>query len=1012
MIRSSVENPCPVCDRTKDKDCSWYPDKTTVMCKTYSDGAGHDESKWYYNGINKLGFQGIFVGKQVQPDFVKSPRSKGSKSYEYPNRNGYQMIRVNRIDHGDGKKDFYQQHWNGSKWVNGNPDDVKRLIPIYRYPEVKQAIERNELIFVVEGETTADALWTLGIAATTTIGGSGGYERYGDYIDDLKDARLVLCPDRDAMGLKYMSNFDRDFCTQVEGWYLAGTAGMWKTPQGGMDIGDDITDNSYTKEQILDRVVASSPKDSENNKSTHFATSINGGLVKVSFKDDEDGNRKKSIESIGNHLSAIACVDNPEQDGASLLLEFTTYKGDIRRWTMLRAFLAGEGSSIAEGLLSRGYYFKRKQKGELLDYIQGLGAYVQKTYTVTDSSGWVGKSFVLPHKTYGDENLKFRDVDPSPEAITETKGTLVDWMDNVASRCAGNSRLILGLGTSFAAPLLPIVDIESGGFHLVGETSKGKTTILSVAASVTGVKNIPHWRTTTNGLESTATAFNHLCLPLDEIVQADPKDVGNIAYMLANGQGKARMKRDLTNRKGKTWRLIVLSSGEVGLGTYMAQANITQKGGQEVRLPDIPAVPEGSTYGCFETIHGADTAVQFVSALDAAVKENHGTALDAFLSRLVVDITDPSFAGNLSKQVHLVAAKLSEGTIDSAIGRVAKRFALVQVSLGLAHKYGLLPFPIEQIDWAISNCFAAWLKSRGGDGSIEIKQAIEKIEHLLVTNEFSDRVFTLPANSDRPVRNLLGYRKVDQEGQTEEFWVPLSVFNKEFCDGVNKFELVKELQRIGWLLPPRKDGKSTHQRWMNRKAKYYFVFGIRVFGGEGCEGSEGCPSNPDGEMISTFTHNLHYPKNSSEGCEGSMEVTKDYLHNLHHEKNSGEGSLSSCNAYAANTLASPSQPSQPSPLKTRVGNFISKNSENPALKYQRLLNGNIGTTVVKFEKLALAKDWKKLIAVVFGFYGELKQITDEQSDKYKWKLVFDKFDRDGIDRLQTKDFSKPPQPRS
>ena len=250
---------------------------------------------------------------------------------------------------------------------------------------------------------------------------------------------------------------------------------------------------------------------------------------------------------------------------------------------MLRAFLAGDASSIVEGLFSRGYVFKREQRGLLLDYLYGLGSDIAETYTVTDSSGWVGKSFVLPHQTYGDRNLKFRTVEPNPEAITEVAGTLEGWKDTVAARCAGNSRLILGLGTSFAAPLLPIAEIESGGFHLVGETSKGKTIVLSIAASVTGIKDLPHWRTTTNGLESTATAFNHLCLPLDEIAQADAKDVGNIAYMLANGQGKARMKKDLSNRQAKTWQLMVLSSGEVSLGKYMQQAGITQKGGQEVR---------------------------------------------------------------------------------------------------------------------------------------------------------------------------------------------------------------------------------------------------------------------------------------------------------------------------------------------------------------------------------------------------------------------------------------------
>jgi Protein of unknown function (DUF3987) len=255
-IRSSIKSPCPVCGRTKDKDCSLHPDGKTAHCKTYVDGIGHDSSQWHYNGANKQGFQGIFVLKQVEPEFVKSPRPKSSKSYYYPNRDGSRLLLVKRIDKGDGKKDFYQQHWDGSKWVNGNPDRVKRLVPIYRYSEVQQAIQKKELIFVVEGEATADALWALGIAATTTIGGSGGYANYGTYSEDLLVARLVLSPDRDVLGLEYISNFQRDFSSQIEGWYLAGTVGLWKNPAGGMDIGDDISDRQLTKEQILAKIIS------------------------------------------------------------------------------------------------------------------------------------------------------------------------------------------------------------------------------------------------------------------------------------------------------------------------------------------------------------------------------------------------------------------------------------------------------------------------------------------------------------------------------------------------------------------------------------------------------------------------------------------------------------------------------------------------------------------------------------------------------------------------------------
>jgi putative DNA primase/helicase len=837
---SKTKYHCPVC---KKNDFDVNPKTGEYKC--FSGGCLRKDIR---AAIDKL--EGKPEWKPEQNEWEKPTRSQSRKEYFYPDRNGQPLVKVVRTDDGNGHKKFSQYHWDGAKWVHGNPDPIKKLIPIYRYSEVRKAIKRNEYIVVVEGEGIADLLWDLGIAATTTIGGSNGYRTYGNYAEDLASAKLILSPDRDDIGCKYMANFAKDFSSQIKGYYIAGTKRLWLKPEGGMDIGDDIRDHQLTKEQILAKVVSleeyqqiRSAKTVKNNMTEggkqppYFTSTIESGLGLVSFQKDKDGEISESFDFVGNHLVAIAGIDNPDRDGAALVLEFKTYKGDIRRWTMLRAYLA-DGSAIVEGLLSRGYNFKRKQKFSLLDYIQTLGADVEKNYTVTDSSGWYQKNFVTPHKTYGDENLKFRDVELSPEAITEIMGTLEGWIDLVASKCAENSRAIFALGTSFAAPLLRLLGIESGGFHLFGPTSQGKTTLLSLAASVTGVKKIPHWRATSNAIEGIAAGYNHLCLLLDEIAQADPRDVGNIIYMIGNGQGKIRMNRDATIRKTKEWLLMILSSGEVEIASYMKQANITQKGGQEVRLVDIPAVPKGAKYGCFETIHGADTAVQFVSALDAAVKEHHGTALDAFLSQLVVDVIDPTFADNLSKQVHFIATKISAGTIDSAVGRVAKRFALVQVAIELAHKYGLLPFPIEQIDWAISTIFKDWLNARGGDGSIEIKHAISRIEHLLVTNELSDRVHDLRDGSDQIVRNLLAYRKVDSDGDTEEFWVPPSVFEQEFCNGVNKAELVKELQRIGWLIPPRQDGKSIHQRKINKKPSYYYVFGKRKSDGEASESGE------------------------------------------------------------------------------------------------------------------------------------------------------------------------------
>jgi putative DNA primase/helicase len=138
----------------------------------------------------------------------------------------------------------------------------------------------------------------------------------------------------------------------------------------------------------------------------------------------------------------------------------------------------------------------------------------------------------------------------------------------------------------------------------------------------------------------------------------------------------------------------------------------------------------------------------------------------------------------------------------------------------------LLPFAIEQIEWAISECFKAWLQGRGGDGSIEVKQACSRIQHLLISNEFSDRVMDLRDGDTKTVRNLLGIRKVDETGATIEIWVPSPIFDKEFVMGVNKAELVKELQHRGWLEKPGVDGLPTGRRVFNGKRSRFFYFQI------------------------------------------------------------------------------------------------------------------------------------------------------------------------------------------
>src|SRR5262249_12948644 len=162
--------------------------------------------------------------------------------------------------------------------------------------------------------------------------------------------------------------------------------------------------------------------------------------------------------------------------------------------------------------------------------------------------------------------------------------------DSVAKFVVGHNRLIFGVATAFAPPLLNLIGSESGGFNVRGLSSIGKTTLLCAAASVWGRANehgiIRTWRGTANGLESTATLFSDTLLPLDELGVASPHEVGNIVYSLASGIGKQRSQRDGSARLPNTWRVMVLSTGELGVGEKIREAGGRPRAGQEIRILD------------------------------------------------------------------------------------------------------------------------------------------------------------------------------------------------------------------------------------------------------------------------------------------------------------------------------------------------------------------------------------------------------------------------------------------
>lgn len=507
-----------------------------------------------------------------------------------------------------------------------------------------------------------------------------------------------------------------------------------------------------------------------------------------------DGDEKRWICS---RLEIQALVRDKASENWGRLLALTDADGQIHRWAMPMEMLKGSADELRGELLRLGLQIAPglKARQRLVEYIT-MTQLDTRARCVT-KTGWYHDVFVLPDHTIGE----------TPEPVIyqadnlsnpyRQSGALSEWQQHIAARCVGNSRLVLTIANAFAALLLHPVGAESGGLHLVGESSSGKTTALKVAASVFGAPDyLQRWRATTNGLESLAASRSDTLLVLDELAQVDPKEAGEIAYMLANGNGKARASKNGTARSRQEWRLLFLSAGEVGLAQHIRDAGKKAKAGQTVRLVDLPA-DAGQGFGLFDTLHGFDSGAAFSKTLIEATTRYYGTAAHAFLE----NITQPACFAQLSAAIEKLTQAFMEKNLPLSSGgqvhRVCERFALIAAAGELATQYGITGWPPGEAEQAVTQCFKAWIDYRGGAGNQErltILSQIRRFFEMHGESRFSEWETQSSNTSYRA-----GFRKVTVLGIS--YYVLPEVFREELCAGFDYRTVAQLLLKEGWLEP-------------------------------------------------------------------------------------------------------------------------------------------------------------------------------------------------------------------
>lgn len=500
-------------------------------------------------------------------------------------------------------------------------------------------------------------------------------------------------------------------------------------------------------------------------------------------------------------------VRNEHSKNWGLLISFRDAAGIHKRYTLPMRLLSGEDRELRGILLDLGLCIAPLKKArQLLTNYLSLSR-PKKLMRSVSATGWYKNSFVLASDlifgSFGDEELIFQS-DSSCQSKYSVSGTLEQWRQEVAGLCGGNSRLLFALGVSFLGPLLHLLGLESGGFHFVGLSSKGKSSALKLACSVWGSdKYLESWKATSNGLEGIASSHTDTFLALDEISEVDPFEIGNILYSLGNGLGKARANQCGGSKERSSWRISFLSSGEEQISTLIEKFGGRIKAGQVVRLLEIPL---NSEHGIFDSLNGFSNGRLFSEELVARCSRVYGIAGRTFIERLVQESEKVKLTAR-SQLREFVSEHLPKGS-DSVVGRALKRFGAVAIAGELAIDFGILPYKKGECTDAVLTCFNEWIKLRGGVTSFEEKQIISRVRCFFA--EHGDSYFPLLKSYD-PNENktidILGFKKtINKE---VHYLLTREVFENEICKGDNVSDVVDKCIRNG-LLKRNAQGEPTH----------------------------------------------------------------------------------------------------------------------------------------------------------------------------------------------------------
>jgi uncharacterized protein (DUF927 family) len=779
----------------------------------------------------------VFPVPSSAPPPPKAHKAHGeaSKLWAYRDVAGAVLGYVARFDKPDGSKVVlpltYRKSDRGLAWRwKGWPDPR----PLYGLDRL--AVQPDVPVLVVEGEKAADAGAALfpDYIVICWQGGSNAVSK-ADW-SPLSGRRVAILPDADEAGLK-AAKAVRGALVKL-GVVAAGIVLLPERLPKGWDVADPFP-AGFSLDHLqaliaaqLNPVAETSTTDT-GDEGWPASFSMNGSGLWY-----QPRNEDAKPQWVSGPFEVLGEARTSDGEGWSVVISFKDRDGRGKTAILSKGKLANGWSDLRRDLADMGLKLLPRSPNSFDPLpVCLLNICSDRRITLCGATGWEGKAFVLPNEVIGattDDPALF--TGEAKALHFQRSGDLITWQREIAARAVGNTRATFCLSLAFAGPLLKLMGLESGGFHIRGGSSSGKSTLAMAAGSVWGgggpLGFAQSWRSTSNALEGTATGHSDVCLILDELAQLAPDEAGNAAYMLSNGQGKARLKSDGTARSRSQWRCVFLSTGEISLSDHIKAAknggNVMT--GMEVRVLDLLA-DAGRGHGTWEDLHEFASGAEFSDNLKHWCRQHYGHAGPAFIRAL---IAGGNAAVDKARAIHSIFMKRVRRDGDTGqVDRGAFRFALAAAAGELATEFGIVPWEAGQALGAAQFLFDGWAKSFG---RTSIREEVAVLRRLVDTIQANMARFGSAGDDDFEVNGkgpragearslttlgIFGNQKVEGESEDCYLFYPggwaetFSGMDRQFAARVLKANNYLVTEGEGRLQKKKKiKGQVTNMYWV------------------------------------------------------------------------------------------------------------------------------------------------------------------------------------------------------